>query len=335
MAEQEPHRRAEDSSRGSVTGSDGALSQAFIEEGTPLAGRTKGLRDVGEVETIVLWRDVSVPSVPLHFLLGEKVHIVGETNFSFAIALAAYRHDYRWQCTSASGVGEWPQGSQDPVEACEGVKCDAQEWIRDNAVTDAYNRANAVRGPKVRQVANSVEAICQEEVDRVKSPPEGKRGTLLAHRAMYSPSPLVVQGAWKADLDALDAEQLRSLGPVDSIWLQCPCTPEHVGYDVVLPILQGFLKAAGRAGIPRVLIGIANRPSYHCSYRLQELNILEENPVFMQYRFRGANNTMINEILAHGYIYEGPTGTHEHNFAHHVVLIFELDSSGEGANPVE
>ena len=137
--------------------------------------------------------------------------------------------------------------------------------------------------------------------------------------------------AWRFCIDATNLpEDLPVEGKV--VWFQCPWIPGKgpTGESLTYKLIKCFLEhmATKQSQHDYVLIGIANDKIYVGDYELQKL-LGEEfsGPVVVKdYSFVGADETLIEKLLRHGYKHECYVPTfdiHKDIINCHVTLIFQ------------
>ena len=132
--------------------------------------------------------------------------------------------------------------------------------------------------------------------------------------------------AWLYDIDACDIP--RGLIPRGGVvWFQCPWDGNGTVHELVRDFLLSTVKAMRDDHY--VCIGITKQVPYVLDYNLQGILGFklrgEDNSrlVLQDYRFLGANVSLVNEVLSFGYRHQGYKDIHELILKDHVTLVFQ------------
>ena len=239
--------------------------------------------DVREIDEL---RGILIPDE------GERREVVifGEGNFTFSLAFAGLRQSW-------NGITS----------------------TRHKQISDDYPE------PQFHEVQVKTIKYCVSNGRRLENGPDAILQTVDTIVNLQSPPP----DTWKYGVDATAIpDNLHVRGKV--AWFQCPWIPRAERGDrdmstdeLVVAFLQHMCVKQNRNDY--VLIGITERFPYVKDYRLQDPRLLGEglaNEEVLGYQFLGADKTLVQDILRHGYKHEGAIDIHDRILQHHITLVF-------------
>ena len=239
-----------------------------------------------------------------------KVLFVGEGDFTFTLAFAAYRQRYAITHAITPSLGALL-----PAGAWEGITSTRYEPV----------------GPKGKeQYVGETLMQCKplSEVKLQYSVSENLAKMSLNQSSSLFELPNVPAGTW---LYGIDATALPTTLTQDQqvIWFQCPWVARNTSDYSTAALVSDFLlnmAAQIQPGV-HVCVGIANHPDYVKEYRLDEL-LGPNRPVLEQYEFVGADDQLIGKLLEFGYTLlivrpdKNRDAFHRYIYKSHVTLIF-------------
>lgn len=247
--------------------------------------------------------EVPWTNLPNDLLMNRRKNVlfVGEGNFTFTLAFAALR-EYRKQfmCGVINNSNTWEGILSTRYEpesvftkpTFSKVKCHCIE-----AVIEYYNGS----------ISSSVNDEVTARIEAISALPE-------------------LDQPWLCGIDAC-AIPLRIIPSDGVIWFQCPWDANNETSKLIQEFL---LRTAERVDEDfYVCIGLTKQFPYITKYHLQQVLgwKLQANdcstPVLAEYKFLGANDTLIKEILSYGYRHKGLNDIHKRIIRDHVTLIFQ------------
>ena len=237
------------------------------------------------------------PKHPIKFLNqpGVQVLFVGEGNFSFTVAFAAYRRSWK---------GIWSTR----LQTLEEEDMPSVDEVISNCLKsiESYYKN---KGP-------SSTNDCSEK----------KKSQLMA----LNPSDFI---PWRCDIDATKIHQdsvWRSITgaqptdrpPFNAIWFQCPWLDSKEKIGKIGTLVREYVCSAAEilqeGGI--VCVGIINNSKYTPRYELEVL--LKDEEVLKKCDYVGVDNTLVGEMLKLGYNHKGVQNIHKYNLDNHLTLVF-------------
>ena len=243
------------------------------------------------------------PKHPITFLNrpGIQVLFVGEGNFTFTVAFAAYK---------GSLQGIWSTQLEDkPMPSVDNVIFNCLK-----SITSYYENKRSKLPEDSNYLASSRSLMndCREKVSQLM--------------ALNVPSDFI---PWKCGIDATKIDQddvWRSITgaqptdrpPFNAIWFQCPWTD----WKKIGTLIKTYLCSAATILQPGdiVCVGIINNSKYTPRYELDKL--LKDEEVLKKCDYVGVDNTLVGEMLKLGYHHEGLKNLHKWNIDNHITLVF-------------
>ena len=230
----------------------------------------------------------------------KGVLFVGECNFTFTVAFAALRKHEKFSTDLVEQLAQLDIDPEDINVDWKRIKTSRYESVSDNEPALDLTKV------KSRCADNSSK--------RSKRFPD--LSDIPASSISYGVDPCAISPALVSGCDV--------------VWFQCPWIQPR---DKLPQLLQDFL-LKNVESIPAdtyVCIGIASEPRYCEWYGISELVAVNDTP---QYKFVGADNTLVRKILGFGYrhecyqLYQGAEGCHPkdvHSYIKdsHVTLVFQ------------
>ena len=219
----------------------------------------------------------------------EDLVLFGEGNFTFSIAIAVLRQS-SWEGMTVTCF----EKDKHPFFCDTQLK--AIEYVISNAKSD--------------------HSVANKAAENMRDPSD----ILETIKRILSLSPIPLFGTWISGVDATNIPgDLSVEGKV--VWFQCPW-----GHDPST-LIRVFLDHMVEKGVNFVLVGITKYTKYVGRYNIPSLLYVQQggpaSSKLHQYKFIGADVTLINEILVHGYKHEGFTDIHERIKNDHITLVFE------------
>ena len=243
-------------------------------------------------------------------MMSSSVLLVGEGNFTFTVAFAACRK--RWDPMVWNGICATRYEKEDkvpPVSLADAkVTCiqtimeHANDLVKDLDKQDP--RYQLVRDEQLRII---------EQLVRLPNVP--------------------LSQSWQYGIDAR-ALNSKLVGKYEVIWFQCPWKEGWKEGSIGKLICSFLLNMVDQISSGcYVCIGIASCFPYTKSYCLEKILGSKlcctkgSTEVLEQYKFKGADDDFIKEILSYGYRHKGVEDIHEDILNTHVTLVFKKKKS--------
>ena len=234
-----------------------------------------------------------------------KVLFVGEWDFTFTVAFAAYRRSHAFSITSSLGALL-------PAGAWEGITSTRYEPVGP-VVKMQYVGKTLVQcklAPTLSEVKCNIASI-----------PQGF--AQMNDNLFINYLPNVPAGTWQYGIDAT-ALPTTLTQDQQVIWFQCPwiargkCTPNFNTSTLISDFLLN-MAAQIQPGV-HVCVGIANHDDYMECYGLDKI-LIEATPVCEQYEIVGADDELTKKLLVFGYTHQSVDETKIPEKSH-ISLIF-------------
>ncbi len=226
------------------------------------------------------------------------VVIFGEGNFTFSVAFAALRQSWNGiTSTRFEAVSPFVPEPQFPE-----VQLEAITYCIHNA-SKAFNFTKEV---ELEAKARTLDRVA--EVLQLPYPRTWPTQT------------------WRFGVDATNIPQGLDVGG-KVVWFQCPWVPRTRCNQTTFKLISSFLTCmAGRQGAgDYVMIGIVTLFQYVIEYKLKSLL---QHADKVKYKFVGADEELIKDILERGYHHKAVVGDiHDKIFNHHLTLVFRKRST--------
>ena len=247
-----------------------------------------------------------------------KVLFVGEGNFTFTVAFAAYRKSHAFSITPSLGALL-------PAGAWEGITSTCYEPAGPVGEVQ-YVRETLVQCEPPPPTLSEVEL--QYSVSEIFAKMSINECSSLSNSMKF---PSVPAGTWQYGIDAT-ALPTTLTQDKQVIWFQCPWVSRNTGDYSTAALVSDFLlnmAAQIQPGV-HVCVGIANHKQYVKRYKLYELlgpnlkSLPNSTPVLKQYEFAGADDQLVRKLLEFGYEHQSVNGTDIHKYIYdsHITLIF-------------
>ena len=166
--------------------------------------------------------------------------------------------------------------------------------------------------------AKSDHSVVTEAAEYVRDPSD----ILETIKKILALDPIPLFGTWRSGVDATNIPgDLSVEGKV--VWFQCPWSFDPLPST----LMRRFFDHMVEKGVNYVLVGITKYTKYVGRYDIPSLlDVQQGGPAsskLHQYKFIGADGTLINEILLHGYKHEGFTDIHDRIKNDHITLVFK------------
>jgi hypothetical protein len=139
------------------------------------------------------------------------------------------------------------------------------------------------------------------------------------------------EGNWKPGVDATKIKDLNVEDKV--VWFQCPwvVAKEETKTNTTSKLVEGFLDHMAEKKAKYVLIGITTSTynNYMSRYELENILKVEGEQLKsckLEYDFVGADQSLIHDLLRHGYKHEGFSEIHSKILDKHLTLVFKRKS---------
>jgi hypothetical protein len=248
-------------------------------------------------------------NLPRKLIIQKRRDLVlfGEANHTHAIAIAAMRGG-SWERITVTYLNEnlcelLPRGTYLRL-----VDRNAEKEFFAWAVLKAidYTERNLPITNPFEETLEKVRKLC-----RVEPPPEGN---------------------WIPNVNATDIPE--GLHVEDRVvWFQCPwvVAKEQTETNTTAKLVEGFLDHMAEKKAKYVLIGIttSNYNNYMSRYELENILKVEGEQLKsckLEYDFVGADQSLIHDLLRHGYKHEGFSEIHSKILDKHLTLVFKRKS---------
>lgn len=240
----------------------------------------------------------------------KSVLFVGEGNFSFTLAFAAYRYA---ECTHFHE--KFPTGEYYSNE----LFIPADTWSGITSTTYKHDMPDS-SFVKVNCIASCADYAIYNSFQPDSFQPDRSRSIIELLRVF----PNIPADVWLCEVDAENIHPELLINR-QVIWFQCPWIPGRQGIDLLVRNYLFNLAEQIDSGV-LVCIGITKQFPYIKSYRLESIlgkGLAGNTDVFQWYKFLGADDELIQEILRFGYHHQGVKDIHFQIFDDHVTLIFQ------------
>lgn len=246
--------------------------------------------------------EVPWTSLPNDLLMTRRssVLFVGEGNFTFTVAFAALR-EHRKQFMT-------------------GLMINSNPW--DGIVSTRYEPEHVFSKPSFSDVKHNCITSVIQYYEGSRSPSVNEEVTTRIEAISSLPDS---HHAWECGIDAC-AIPRRLIPPGAVIWFQCPWDTNGTS-----GLIQAFLLSTAKKLDEDcyICVGITKQFPYILDYYLQGIlgwklrGVDNSTPVLEEYRFLGANDTLVGELLSFGYRHQGHNDIHMRIINDHVTLIFQ------------
>ena len=235
---------------------------------------------------------VSRVTVVESLLKDKDILLVGEGNFTFTVALAAIRENWRGIIST-----RYESETTYPRPQFDKVKKECKKFCHRNG--------------RLLDIDNDTIKKYVDAVERVESPP------------------MMVE-YWRLGIDATNIpDDLEVKGVV--VMFQCPWLADADTTGTPATLITNFLQHMSRKQNrdDYILIGITKLFPYVKNYNLKELlgvGLSRGTDSSGMYNFLGADDSFIKEILKHGYHHTSchtNTSIHEKIISDHITLVFQ------------
>jgi hypothetical protein len=229
-------------------------------------------------------------------LKDENILLVGEGNFTFTVALAAIRGS--WDGLVSTRYE--PEARYNPRPKFDKVKKQCIRFCRSNG--------------ELLDIDDDVIQRYVDAVKRVDEPPLQEERWLFGIDATNTPDDMSVKGK--------------------VVMFQCPWLPDGDRKGTPATLIINFLEhmSTKQDENDYVLIGITKQFPYVKNYKLGDLlgvGLSNETDSSGKYKFLGADDTFVLEVLKHGYHHQSchRKKIHKDIIEEHVTLVFQRNDS--------
>lgn len=251
--------------------------------------------------------EVPWTSLPHDLLMTKRrsVLFVGEGNFTFTIAFAALR-EYKKQFMAGLINNSNPWDGIVSTQYKPGHIPSSSD-VKGNCITSVIEYYEG-------SLSTSVDEDVTKRIEMITALPDSHHLWLYGIDACAIPSCLIPPGA--------------------VIWFQCPWDSQNGTYELIRAFLLSTAEKLNEDCY--VCVGITKQFPYILDYYLQGIlgwKLNGSTPVLEEYRFLGADDALIKEILSFGYCHQGRNDIHKRIIEDHVTLIFQKKSRSSSFSP--
>ena len=249
-----------------------------------------------------------------------KVLFVGEGDFTFTLAFAAYRKSY------VAFVSIPSLGALLPAGPWEGITSTRYEPAGPEGEVQYVGETCVQCNPA--PILSEVKLNCIASVDITRMFKDYRLN--LSMVSMKFDLPSVPAGTWLCGIDATALPTTLTQNQ-QIIWFQCPWVARNNSNYSTAELVSDFLlnmAAQIQPGV-HVCVGIANHPNYVGCYGLDKIlgpnlkSLPNSTPVLEQYEFAGADDQLVGDLLECGYTHQAVKDIHRYIYGNHITLMFK------------